>query len=50
MKRRRRDPEFAARQAAAASECMKRLHADPEFEAKRIAGKRDAKAKRLNPA
>jgi hypothetical protein len=50
MKRRRRDPEFAARQAAAASECMKRLHADPEFEAKRIAGIRDAKAKRLDPA
>jgi hypothetical protein len=49
MKRRRRDPEFAARQATAASECMKRLHADPEFEAKRVAGIRDAKAKRLDP-
>jgi len=50
MKRRRRDPEFAARQAAAASDCMKRLHADPEFEAKRIAGIRNAKAKRHGPA
>lgn len=50
MKRRRRDPEFAARQATAASDCMKRLHADPEFEAKRIAGIRNAKAKRHGPA
>ena len=33
MKRRRRDPDFAARQAAAASNCMKRLHGNPEFEA-----------------
>ena len=46
MKRRRSDPHFAARQAAAASECMQRLHADPEFEAKRISGIRNAKAKR----
>ena len=37
MKRRRRDPDFAARQAAAASERMQRQHADQEFEAKRIA-------------
>ena len=46
MKRRRRDPDFAARQAEAARERMKRQHADPEFEAKRIAGIRNAKAKR----
>jgi hypothetical protein len=46
MKRRRRDPDFAARQAAAASERMRRQHADREFEAKRIAGIRNAKAKR----
>jgi hypothetical protein len=50
MKRRRRDPTFAARQAAAASNCMRRLHADPEFEAKRIAGIRNAKAKRHTKA
>jgi hypothetical protein len=50
MKRRRRDPTFAARQAAAASNCMKRLHTDPEFEAKRIAGIRNAKAKRHTKA
>jgi hypothetical protein len=46
MKRRRRNPDFAARQAAAASERMQRQHADREFEAKRIAGIRNAKAKR----
>jgi hypothetical protein len=46
MKRRRRDPGFAARQAEAARERMKRQHTDPQFEAKRIAGIRNAKAKR----
>ena len=50
MKRQRRDPEFAARQAVAASERMKRQHDDPEFEARRIAGIRNATAKRRNPA
>ena len=37
MKRLNADPEFAAKQAAAATECMKRLHADPEFVAKQAA-------------
>ena len=46
MKRRRRDPDFAARQAVAARERMRRQHTDPQFEAKRIAGIRNAKAKR----
>jgi hypothetical protein len=37
MKQQKTDPEFAAKQAAAARETLERLNADPEFVAKRIA-------------
>jgi hypothetical protein len=46
MKSRLADPEFAAKQAAAASKTLQRLHADPEFAAGHAAASRERMTRR----
>jgi hypothetical protein len=46
MKRHLADPEFAAKQASAASKTLQWLHADPEFAARHAAASRERMTRR----